>query len=67
MSDTYNQTRTNKTLNIRLGSLNYRTVLKASNEANSDNLIRFLRLQNFDIFACQESHIPINSFNDTIE
>lgn len=59
-----NHNNNNKTLNIRLGSLNCRTLFKMSNEQLSDHLIQYLRLQRLDIFACQETNIVKHSFND---
>lgn len=55
-----------KSLNIKFGSLNCRYILKINNPQLSDSFIRYLRLQKFDIFACQESNISSLNFNDRI-
>lgn len=55
-----------KSLNIKFGSLKCRYILKINNPQLSDSFIRYLRLQKFDIFACQESNISSLNFNDRI-
>lgn len=46
----------NKTTTIRVGTLNCRSIVKTNHPTNRQEFIRFLRLQNFDILALQETH-----------
>lgn len=55
-----NHNNNKKDVNIRFGSVNCRHLLKQSRPQQSDRLIRYLRLQSFDILACQETN-----FNQT--
>ena len=48
---------------MKIGSINCRTIYKNNNLQHTDNFIRYLRQQQLNILLCQETNIPLHSFD----
>src|SRR6478609_1099806 len=54
----------NKIINMKIGSINCRTIYKNNNLQHTDNFIRYLRQQQLNILLCQETNMPLHSFDN---
>lgn len=55
----------NKILNMKIGSINCRAIYKQHTPTTSDDFVRYLKRHKFNILLCQETHIPLDTFEQT--
>jgi hypothetical protein len=62
-----NMNQQQRTMNIKIGSINCRTIMNIYKPSDTDNFIRTLRRKKFNLLLCQETNIKSHSFTTTIE